>query len=509
MSKRSQRCFHLYRAVIVLLVLFVSTQAKGQELLDDILAGNIMVAEFEKTVGTLTAGEQYIFQYDSDSQVTATASVTNLTAASEYPNPQLERRGIVSLWGALFRLKTHDGKTCLALTSENRCSARLLGPLIPPDIFADHNNIVERASAYFEGMADKNINLLDNPRMCPEIGNTDVEIPYAVHRNMGETLFYGAKLLPLIVQRNARRQYQEKLTQVAEILMERVSGIYTSYSECYGDSEFQTNWMTARGLYEYYLVTQDDRARTKIISLWNDSNPLFDRLGKNVLNDPDRLLANVVGQYLHFGQIQYRLNASGLKGWFTKEALRYLLTSQTTHPPEDLCQEDATPYSQNYGSWPHSPTDCDQHLGYHLFSMFAMLDLWDFLKPRQWCEDPYWSWFCTNAPYNGLAGLAWLSSVQRTDGENYGALYDIAPGSTHRTLSNWGTPSGAALYFRGLRLLAPYLHGDIKVDFDGRTLDAAALEDSAYDALDFTLAWGELLPVPEFLEYSLFRLGNQ
>ncbi len=288
----------------------------------DLAKGRQYVVVFSKALGTINAGEKFVIQFSPTTLETTASSVSRYNAIAKYRNANFLSDYRISVWGAL--LLVDESASCLK-DKKGECVARILGPLDPRGINSDITLVVDQtkyAVNYY----------LTSPSSCT-VGNKILAAPYQNIRGLADVLYYSARALPLITNKDQHATMRDNLKTAADYLLVNHTRVYrTSYTDCYGSPEIQTNFMVSRGLYEYYKVTHDRRIPTKIVAWWNElvSQGAIAWVQTVTMNTSARMTANFFARYLHNAVIAQRFGVKALQPSFTDYGIQRVLFAQVT-----------------------------------------------------------------------------------------------------------------------------------------------------------------------------------
>jgi hypothetical protein len=461
---------------------------------EQLAAGKPFIFGMNENVGTLRKQEQYVVRFDTTSRRTI-VSALNRRRIADYYNGDFPQTGQILLWGSKFVISEGPGRICLSsLELPNvACAGEIEGPLYPDklDVPGDLVNIaatqlIQQLTAYLTNPQS----VIDRGAKCPR--NPNLNQTHFAYRFVAQILLFNGGVLPFITDEAQYAKAAQVLDETATNLISRYnSGSRTTYTDCYGGSDLITPYLVTRALGAYYQLNPRSDVRAYLLKLWRQVVAERAIEADGARNTHYQMeAANVFAAYLNMAAIIESLGERAFQP-YTAKGLELLLDNQTKSE-NGTCTDSKGTWSQRFGGWPHSRTDCAQNLGYHGFIVGALIAMHDYLGRTGGCVAS-WATTCRKIEVSLKDALIWIDDL--ADGSTAGALADRAP-DTSAILANpeAGTVVGADTAFRLMTALYPLPLYDRQANaVRGRMLQA--LEHSLRQRLPFSAVASYLVSV--------------
>jgi hypothetical protein len=403
------------------------------------------------------------------------------------------RGASLEIEGVDYPLRVTAGGACIA-PAAGACDVELVSPLVPDEI---------RAPDYLARARDALIADLDAyvdrfPQKVAEATCT-VAGPYFGHplvywayRSIAERLAFGADLARVEADPDAHATLWNSLHRAANFLMASfVDTTRTDYETCNGDRDGMTAMQTVRGLAALDALDPDTNLHAYVRRLVMANASYLTSKTDEYLStlSVTNFLGMVVTTWAEVERMEP--NAAAPLARVIPAALKRILADQALSPAQEKCGAEHQ-FSLSYGGWGHSekPDDCVQRLAYHDLIHAALLSFHDLAKSTGRCASPEWSTLCEEVPWNMLASLIWVRSLERPNGSVWTPSLHSATGKAATQAEATGL--GVYTFFSTLSR-EPQLEAlqATKATYTGHTIPMSQLVADAHRAMVHYASSGE------------------
>lgn len=441
-------------ALLATLAPLATAVAKGPALDDirrQVRAGEPIIVEALKTIGTIEAGKHYVVRFDPALKQMHVSQIDRSKLAS-YVFSEKDVETGVSLWGGRFAWRTTERGLCLDYDNERIgqrnvvCDARVVGPAVP-NRFTNKRDLIligtERLIAQLtQHLADPSA-VVKRGRPCPS--KPQLFQSHIAARFLADALYYNSGILPFITDPTQRAKAEGLVDRAVVHLMQTVKPTArTTAVECFTGIDLITPFQVTRALDQYYRFKPREDISQYIATLWPNlmAEDAIERNGAR--NAETRMqFANAFAAYLHVATIAERHGVKALQPW-TERGVQLLLAEQVMERGR-TCTDAKGRFEQPFGGWPHSPAECSQNTGYHGFIVGGLIALHDHYERTNVCRREAQK--CRTIDRSLAAALDWIGGL--AEGKGRAALVDRARRtSTIPSAPGSGNVGGADTGFR-------------------------------------------------------------